>query len=142
MDANAVTTHLPCFADGVPLTTIFDIGVSLTLFSFETWEHLGFPDLEACNDNFLGFDGSTSCCLGAFVCKIKTQYSAHSIRVQVLPPKLLYTPCLLVLDWCHISECLLSPRKNIVSFQTGNGVKFEKLVTATVQPPPANLDKL
>ena len=89
MDPNVMKTHLPCFADGVPLTAVIDTGASLTLFSFEMWEHLGFPDLEACNDNFLGLNGFTSCCLGAFVCKIKTQYSDYSIRIRVLPPKVL-----------------------------------------------------
>ena len=76
------------------------------------------------------------------MCQIKTQYSDHSIQVRVLPPKVLYTSCLLGLDWCNISECLLSPSKNIVSFQTVQGVKFEKLVVSTLQPPPANLENL
>ena len=119
---------------------VIDIGASLTLFSFEMWEHLGFPN--PCNDNIVCFDDSTSCCLGAFTCKIKTQYSAHSIRVRFLPLKMLYTPSLLGLDWCHISDSLLSPSTNIVSFQTVNGVKSAKLVATTLQPPPANLDEL
>ena len=41
-----------------------------------------------------------------------------------------------------MSACLLSPTRNTVSFQTVNGVKSEKLVATTLQPPPANLDKL
>ena len=45
IDPKAVTTHLPCFVNGIPLTTVIDNGASLTLFSFETWEHLGFPNL-------------------------------------------------------------------------------------------------
>ena len=40
-----------------------------------------------------------------------------------------------------MSACLLSPSKNTVSFQTMNGLKLEKLVATTTQPPPTNLDK-
>ena len=138
MDSKVVTTHIPCFANGIPLTAVIDTGASLTLVSFETWEHLGSPNLEACSDNFLGFNGSISRCMGTFVCKIKTQHSDHLVQVRVLPPKVLYTPCLLALDWCHISECLLSPRKNMVSIQTENGVKLEKLVTTTLKPSLTN----
>ena len=142
IDPNVVTTHLPCIANGIPLRAVVDTGASLTLFSFEMWEHLGSPNLEACSDNFLGFDGSISRCMGAFVCKITTQHTEHLIQVRVLPPKVLYTPCLLGLDWCHVSECLLSPSKNMVSFQTENGVKFEKLVTTTLEPSLTNLGEL
>ena len=142
MDPKAVTTHLPCFANDIPLTTVIDTGASLTVYSFETWEHLGSPNLEACNDNFLGFNGSISRCMGTFVCKIKTQHNDHLIQARVLPPKVLYTPCLLGLDWCHISKCLLSPSKNMVSFQTENGVKFEKLVTTTLELGLSNLSVL
>ena len=94
MNRKAAMTHLPCFANGIPLTTMIDTGASLTLVSFETWEHLGSPNLEACSDNFIGFDGSISRCIGAFVCQIKTQHSDHLIQVRVLPPKVLYTLCL------------------------------------------------
>ena len=125
-----------------PLKAIIDIEASLTRFSFETWEHLGFPYLEACNDNFLSFDCSTSCCLRSLTCRVKTQHITHMIRARVLPPKVLYMPCLLGLDWCYISECLLSPSKNIVSFHNENGVKFEKLVATTLKPCPTNLGKL
>jgi hypothetical protein len=72
IDPNVVTTHLPCFVNGIPLRAVIDTGASLTLFSFEMWEHLGSLNLEACSDNFLGFDGSISHCMGAFLCKIKT----------------------------------------------------------------------
>ena len=54
----------------------------------------------------------------------------------------MYTLCLLGFDWCHISACLLSPSKNMVSFQTKNGVKSERLVTSTLEPGLTNLGVL
>ena len=85
--------YCPWHIQHVTLSVVVDTRIISTEILFNTWETLGFPDLDECNDQVKGFDGSMSCSVGAFQIPCPVSLGIDFDHLLPVNPKGLIMPC-------------------------------------------------